>query len=70
MRKGIFAQSWQAAMQRHYVYKKEQLKKIEVVKKEIRKEMDKNPAGFLGGIGLYYIQRFKIVSKKIFKGKK
>lgn len=70
MKKGIFAQSWQEAMQKHRVYKKEQLKKIEIVKKEIRKEVDKNPAGFLGGIGLYYIQRFKTVSRKMFKGKK
>ncbi len=70
MKKGIFAQAWEEAMQKHQAYKKEKLEKIEVVKKEIKEEVDKKTTGFLGGIGLYYIQQWKNAFNKIFKGKK
>jgi hypothetical protein len=70
MKKGIFAQSWQEAMQKHRVYKKGQLEKIGIIKKEMKGGMDKSPAGFLSVIGLYYIQQSKIIFKKIFKDRK
>ncbi len=68
--KNIFAQAWKEAMQKHQGYKKEKLKRIEAVKKELKDEMDKKTTSFLGGIGLYYLKRSKEICEKFLKSKK
>lgn len=70
MKKGIFAEAWQEAMQKHAVYKKEKLEEMKIAKKELREEVDKRSTGILGGIGLYYLQQVEKIFNKIFKGKR
>lgn len=65
-KKGTVASAWEEAMQRHKVYKKKKLVKIEDLKEGFQGEVEKRATGILGGIGLYYLKQIK----NLFKGKK
>lgn len=63
VKKGALKQAWEEAMQRHEVYKKQKLAKIDNLKQDFQVEVEKKATGILGGIGLYYLGRIKNLLK-------